>query len=92
MRLRFDDEALDDLQSIFAWIAKDDPQAARRVVNRIFEKAERLMTPALTRLGRPGRDPGTHELLEGAYIIVYEIHERRGEVVVLTIVHGARRE
>jgi toxin ParE1/3/4 len=90
MRVVFDEEALDDLQSIFAWVAKDDPAAAAGLINRIFEKVERLTGPELTRMGRFGRDPGTHELLEGPYIIVYEIDERRGEIRVISVVHGAR--
>jgi plasmid stabilization system protein ParE len=41
-------------------------------------------------MGRPGLDPGTRELVESPYIIVYEVHEARGEVHVLYIVHGAQ--
>jgi|SRR5271157_5449603 len=90
MRVIFDDEALDDLQRIFAWIAKDNHRAAEGLIARIFDKAELLAIPALTDMGRPGLDPGTRELIEHPYIIVYEVHEDRGEVVVLSIVHGAQ--
>jgi toxin ParE1/3/4 len=45
MRVIFDDEALDDLQRIFAWIAKDNRRAAENLVARIFDKAERLTDP-----------------------------------------------
>ncbi len=41
-------------------------------------------------MGRPGLDPGTRELIEYPYIIVYEVHEARGEIVVLAVVHGAQ--
>jgi plasmid stabilization system protein ParE len=78
MRVIFDHEALDDLQRIFAWIAKDNPRAAENLVTRIFDKAERLAAPELTEMGRPGLDPGTRELIEFPYIIVYEVHEDRG--------------
>jgi plasmid stabilization system protein ParE len=37
-----------------------------------------------------GRDEGTHELVEAPYIIVYEVHEERDEIVVLSIFHGAQ--
>ena len=90
MKVTFDEEALEDLRNIFAWVAQDDLSAAKRLLVRIFDKVERLSTPELMRMGRFGRDLGTHELLEGPYIIVYEIHEYRGEIVVLSIVHGAR--
>jgi toxin ParE1/3/4 len=90
MSVIFDDEALDDLQRIFAWIAKDNRRAAENLIGRIFDKAERLATPELTEMGRPGLDPGTRELIEYPYIIVYEVHEDSGDVVVLSVVHGAQ--
>ena len=90
MRLVFDDEALDDLQGIFAWIAKDDVGAATNLINRIFDRIEKLAVPALTRMGRIGRDPGTHELIEEPCIIVYEVREREGQVRVISVVHGAK--
>jgi len=90
MRLVFGEEALDDLQGIFAWIAKDDVGTATNLLNRIFDRVERLAVPDLTRMGRLGRDPGTHELIEEPYIIVYEVRERQGEVRVISVVHGAR--
>jgi len=91
MRVVFDDEALDDLKHIRAWIAKDSPRAADELITRIFDKIESLLAPELTYMGRPGLDPGTHELIENPYIIVYEVHDDRGEIVVLAIVHGAQK-
>src|SRR5881227_3265706 len=35
MRLVLEEDALSDLQDIFNWIAKDNPAAAQRLVNRI---------------------------------------------------------
>ncbi len=90
MKIVFDDEALDDLQGIRAWIAKDSPRAADALIKQIFDKIEHLLTPELTRMGRPGLDPGTRELIEGPYIIVYEVYAERGEIVVLSVVHGAQ--
>jgi plasmid stabilization system protein ParE len=90
MKVVFDEDALDDLQRIFAWIAKDDLMAAAALINRIFEKVEKLTGPELSRIGRFGRDPGTHELLEGPYIMVYEVDERRARIRIVSVVHGAR--
>jgi len=90
MKVVFDEDALDDLQNIFAWIAKDNPSAAASLVRRIFDKTERLANSQLSYMGRKGRDAGTHELLEGPYIIVYEVFKRRKLVRILSIVHGAR--
>jgi toxin ParE1/3/4 len=41
-------------------------------------------------MGRPGVVLGTRELFEAPYVIVYEVHEDRDEIVVLAIIHGAR--
>lgn len=90
MKLVFDEEALADLKSISDWIARDNPRAADELVNRIFEKVERLTTPELIDMGRPGSDSGTRELVEYPYIIVYEVHDDRGMIVVLAVMHGAR--
>jgi plasmid stabilization system protein ParE len=90
MRIVFDSEAIDDLTAIHAWIAKDSPRSADDLIGRVFDKIDNLLAPELTYMGRPGLDPGTHELIEFPYIIVYEVHEGRGEIVVLAILHGAQ--
>ena len=90
MRIVLDPEAVDDLCSIFSWIAKDSPRAADAVVARIFDKIERLLAPELMYMGRRGRDPGTRELIEAPYIVVYEVDEAHDLIIVLSIVHGAR--
>lgn len=90
MRVVFDEDALDDLRQIFAWIAKDNPGTAEKVITRIFEKIELLATPALTFMGHPGRDPGTLELVEAPYVIVYEVSKLHRKIIILSIVHSAR--
>jgi toxin ParE1/3/4 len=47
-------------------------------------------TPELAHMGRPGLVEGTRELLEWPYIIVYKVHEDRGEIVIISVVHGAQ--
>ena len=42
-------------------------------------------------MGRPGLVEGTRELLEGPYIIVYRVDEELGDVIVGSVVHGARK-
>ena len=83
-------KADEDLDVIFAWIAKDNPRAALEIIRRIRRRIGRLATPGLEQIGRPGLDPGTRELVVAPYIIVYEVHDARDEIEVLTIVHGAR--
>jgi toxin ParE1/3/4 len=83
MKVVFDDEALDDLQRVLNRISKENPRAADNLAARIFDKVERLATPELAEMGRPGLDAGTRELIEYPYIIVYEVHFDRAEIVVL---------
>jgi toxin ParE1/3/4 len=89
MRVTFDPDASDDLDRVFAWIAKDDPHAAYEMVARIEARVMRLATPALTQIGHPGVVDGTRELVECPYIIVYKIDNDGDEIVVISIVHGA---
>jgi toxin ParE1/3/4 len=81
--------ALNNLDHEAGYIARDDPQATARMVERIVTSVERLAVhPAL---GRPGRVPGTRELVVPGtpYLIPYRV---RGESVeILRVFHGARK-
>jgi toxin ParE1/3/4 len=91
MKVSFDSAASDELDRIFRWIARDNPRAAADLVARIEAKIMRLAAPTLTHMGRPGLVEGTRELLEGPYIIVYKVDEQQGEIVVVSVVHGAQK-
>ena len=90
MKLVFDDLALADLEDIYNWIAKDNPKAAFAVVERLFESVEHLAT--FPHMGHAGRDEGTFEWVVPRlpYIVVYEIHRERDEMIVVAVVHGAQ--
>jgi addiction module RelE/StbE family toxin len=82
--------AQDDLDQIAAWISKDNPRAAVSMVSRIRDHMDLLEEDKLAHMGRPGLIEGTRELVEYPYIIIYRVDEELSEVVVLSIVHGAR--
>jgi toxin ParE1/3/4 len=90
MKIFVREAALRDLDGIFDWIFQDSPKAAGEIVRRIRGRIERLAVPGLSRIGRPGLVEGTRELIEGPYIVVYEVDEAAEEITVLAIVHGAR--
>ncbi len=90
MKIVIRDEAVEDLEAIFAWIAKDNPSAAASVVRAVRQRFDLLLTPGMARMGRPGMDEGTLELVEAPYVIVYEVHDDREEIEILAIVHGAQ--
>ncbi|HEY2659112.1 MAG TPA: type II toxin-antitoxin system RelE/ParE family toxin [Caulobacteraceae bacterium] len=83
--------ALDDLKSQIAYIAAENPPAARRVADRI-----RVTGAALgdTTTGRPGRVSGTYEkpVVGLPYVIAYAITALAGREVVsiLRVIHSAR--
>jgi plasmid stabilization system protein ParE len=53
MKVTFEPAARDELDDIFAWIAKDNPRAALEMIARIEEKVMRLANPELTHMGLP---------------------------------------
>jgi addiction module RelE/StbE family toxin len=89
VRVRWLRRALQNLDEEAEYIARDDPDAAAQMVDRIATSVERLAThPAL---GRTGRIPGTRELMVSGtpYVVPYRV---RGETVeILRVFHGARK-
>jgi toxin ParE1/3/4 len=83
-------EALDDLAALRAYIEEDDPAAARRVTLHVTESVETLLADH-PEMGRPGRVPGTRELIipQTPFIVPYRV--RGGAIQILRVFHGARR-
>ena len=83
-------QAIEDLASLRAYIAEDDPAAALRVALHIIHNIEQLL-PANPHIGRAGRVPGTRELVVPStpYIVPYRV--QRSTIQILRIYHGARR-
>jgi toxin ParE1/3/4 len=90
MRVIVREAAYDDLDRIFAWIAKDRPRSADAVIERILECADRL--GRFPRMGHVGSAPGTFEwVVPGLpYILVYEVHDADDLVAVVAVFHGAQ--
>ena len=89
MNIVWSPEAI-DLASLRAYIAEDNPAAARRTVRHIIESIEQLI-PDNPRIGRAGRVPGTRELVipRSPYIVPYRL--QRTTIQILRVYHGARR-
>jgi len=81
--------ATEDLERIGERIARDDPQAARRVARTIYDGCARLKD--FPHLGRAsGRMKGRRELVFSPlpYIVVYQVTEHAVEIS--GIFHGAQ--
>jgi len=89
VRVRWLRRALKNLDEEAEYIARDNPQAATRIVERIATSVGQLATHPAS--GRPGRVPGTRELVIAAtpYIVPYRVHD--DTVEILRIFHGARK-
>jgi len=83
-------EARDDLDGIRRYIARDSPERARALLDRIEAVTDRL--EPFPRSGRVvpeiGRDD-IREVLVHGYRVIYRIEG--DEVDILAVVHGARR-
>jgi addiction module RelE/StbE family toxin len=88
MRVLWTRPAADDLRGIARYIRRDNPSAARRVATTIFATGNCLDSMPLR--GRPGRIPGTPELVFAGwpYILVYQVTENT--VDILRVYHGAQ--
>lgn len=81
--------ALRDMREIAAYISQDSPEAAKAVADRIWQESQGLCS--LSDRGRPGRVPGTRELvLEGLpYFLAYRV---KGKAVqILRVIHTSRQ-
>jgi toxin ParE1/3/4 len=90
MKLVYDDDALADLEDIFAWIAQDSPAAAKIVVDRLFSSTELLISFPF--MGHIALDPDTFEwaVPRLPYVVVYEVDRAQERVVVTAVLHGAQ--
>lgn len=89
MQVKWLRKALQNLDEEATYIAQDDINAARLVVQRVM--AAVAMLAEQPGLGRPGRVPGTRELIAAKtrYLVPYRV---RGDTVeVLRVFHTSRR-
>jgi toxin ParE1/3/4 len=89
LEVRWLKRALASLDAVAAFIARNHPAAAARVVRAIATTVKLLAQhPAL---GRPGRVEGTRELVvpDIPYLVPYRVRGRAVEI--LRVFHGARK-
>jgi toxin ParE1/3/4 len=87
MPIRWLKTALRNLDHHASYIAKDNPDAARRAVERVQVAVSRLSQ--YPSMGRIGRVPQTRELVvEGTpWVVVYRI---RNSIEVIRVLHGSQ--
>ena len=91
MQVKWLRKALQNLDDEAEYIALEDLEAARIVVQRIVKTIDLLKdNPAL---GHPGRIHGTRELVvtDTRYIVPYRVRPRLDRIEILRIFHTSRR-
>ena len=88
MNVRWTMPAVNQLESIFEYIADANPAASERTIRRIHDAIRR--TARLPYARRAGRVPVTREIAVAAtpYVVAYLIAEK--SIHVLAILHGSQ--
>ena len=89
--VRWSKDALTDLAEQVAYIATDNPSAARHVANVLDKTALALGDMPI---GRPGRVTGTYEksVTGLPYVVAYAITQTGGaeEIAIVRVIHTSR--
>jgi plasmid stabilization system protein ParE len=88
MKVEWSPLALDRVSEIARYIAKDDPGAAERWVNQLFDSVERLGD--FPESGRVVPEVGVRRIREvifGAYRVIYSVKDK---VEILTVRRGSQ--
>ena len=82
-------EALEDVDAIAAYISRDSPYHAQRVVEEIFKLAASVAEhPRIGRVVPELKDEVVRECFIYSYRVIYEISE--GGIEILGVIHGRR--
>jgi len=88
MQIRWTKRAANNLDSVVAYIAQDNPLAARKFLGELLQKIDHLQSFPM--LGRPGLVPLTRELvIHHNYIAYYRIKQE--QVEILRVLHVRRQ-
>jgi toxin ParE1/3/4 len=86
--LIWEPEAADQLDAIADFISLQRPAAAEKLAQRVHESVEQVRH--FPESARPGRVPGTRELIvHPNYIVVYQV--TGGAIDVLRVLHARQR-
>lgn len=90
MQIIWSTEAEADLEEAFEHISAENPQAALKLFYRVKEKVELLVDhPGL---GKPGRVPGTKELVitNTPFVVPYRVLPQKKQLQIIRVFHSSR--
>ncbi len=89
MQIEWTDLALDDLETLRDYIAKDSPYYARQFISRLFDAAEPLADhPKMGREVPEADHEDIREVIVQGYRLIYRTIPDR--IQILTVIHGSR--
>jgi addiction module RelE/StbE family toxin len=89
MRIVWSPQALEDIEEIRSYIARDSPVSAELFVDRIFESAGRLLDhPWSGRIVPEFKDATLREVILGSYRVIHRV--RQSTIFISTVFHAAR--
>ena len=89
-KVRWTDQAIDDIENIAEYISKDSLTFAGIQTERFFERAKILESQPLTgRVVPELNDPSTRELVMSNYRIIY--HMDSNDIITILTVHHSQR-
>ena len=89
MKILWTESAISQLTDIYEFIAKDSPQYALRMVDRITARSKQIqLFPELSQVVPEYNRDDIREMIEGPYRVIYRTES--GRAIVLAVIHGAR--
>lgn len=89
MTVHWTETAQEHLEAIYAYIAKDSPEYALRMVDRLTRRSQQIAAVPLSGRRVPEYDMDQiREMIEGLYRIIY--HIKPDQIDILAVIHGAR--
>ncbi len=81
MTIIWSDSAIEDIDDIVTYISHDNPSAAKKLVDHMFDAVHTVLI-SNPLLGRPGRVTDSRELIvHSSYIVAYRICEENVEIL-----------
>lgn len=91
--VKWTSRALDRLRELLRLVSEDRPKTARRLINRIFDRAQQLEEhPYLGRTFAGLPDGPIRQLTQDRYLLLYTVSEERQEVYILLVQHQREPE
>lgn len=89
MKVAWSETAQDHLAAIYAYISKDSPRYALRMVDRLTRRSQQIAQAPLSGRRVPEYElDQVRELFEGPFRIIY--HIKPEQIDVIAVIHGSR--